>query len=202
MLSGYMGRNSKVEERTEEILQGCYDVIDREGLESATLKNIGKEVKIAPSLVSHYFNKKEELIAGLVDFTFEKENESVIPYMDKGSTSAEKLHLYIKKMVTLYLNQNVSDKVFYACFYRSLYDKSINDKFKKYYDHEKSQLGNLINLIKEEKGEKDIDVEELVLLVNIFIEGVNFMHVVMGDSEKYKEITQKFTGIIEQMILQ
>jgi len=196
-----MGRNSKTEERREEILQGCYDVINREGLESATLKNIGKELKIAPSLVSHYFNKKEELIAGLVDFTFDKENKAIIPYIEKGNSSGDKLKLYIEKMITLYLEQNVVDKVFYSCFYRSLYKESIQDKFQDNYDHEKSQLGKLIKSIKEENEGSSLDIEEAVLLVNIFIEGVNFMHVVIGDNEKFKKITQKFTRIIEQMVL-
>lgn len=197
-----MGRSSKTEERREEILQGFYDVINREGLESATLKNIGKELKIAPSLVSHYFNKKEELIAGLVDFTFEKESKAVIPYIEKGDSSGAKLKLYIEKMVTLYLEQNVVDKVFYSCFYRSLYNESIQDKFRNNYDHKKSQLGKLISSLKEEHEESGLDVEEAVLLVNIFIEGVNFMHVITGDNNKYKEITQKFTRIIEQMVMQ
>jgi len=196
-----MGRNSKTEERREEILQGCYDVINREGLESATLKNIGKELKIAPSLVSHYFNKKEELIAGLVDFTFDKENKAVVPYIEKGMSSGDKLRLYIEKMITLYLEQNVVDKVFYSCFYRSLYRESIQDKFKDNYDHEKSQLGKLIKSIKEENDGSSLDIEEAVLLVNIFIEGVNFMHVIMGDNDKYKEITKKFTRIIEEIVL-
>ncbi len=196
-----MGRTSKSEERKREILQGCYDVINREGLESATLKNIGKELKIAPSLVSHYFNKKEELIAGLVDFTFKKESEAVVPYIEKGDSSETKLKLYIEKMVTLYLEQNVLDKVFYSCFYRSLYNESIQEKFRNNYDHEKSQLGKLINSIKEENEASSLDIEETVLLVNIFIEGVNFMHVILGDNDKYKEITQKFTRIIEQMVL-
>ena len=196
-----MGRNNKIEERREEILQGCYDVINRKGLESATLKNIGKELDIAPSLISHYFNKKEELIAGLVDFTFEKENKAVIPYIEKGSSSGDKLKLYIEKMITLYLEQNVVDKVFYSCFYRSLYRESIQDKFKDNYDHEKSQLGKLIKSIMEENEGSSLDIEEAVLLVNIFIEGVNFMHVIMGDNDKYKKITQKFTRIIEQMVL-
>jgi len=195
-----MGRTSKSEERKSEILQGCYNVINRKGLESATLKNIGKELKIAPSLVSHYFNKKEELIAGLVDFTFEKENKAVIPYIEKGDSSGNKLKLYIEKMITLYLEQNVVDKVFYSCFYRSLYNESIQEKFRDNYDHEKSQLGKLIKSIREEHEGSNLDVEEAVLLVNIFIEGVNFMHVIMGDNDKYREITQKFTRIIEQMV--
>ena len=197
-----MGRTSKTEERKREILQGCYDVINREGLESATLKKIGKERRIAPSLVSHYYNKKEEMIAELVDFTFEKESKALMPYLEEGDSPEKKLKLYIEKMVTLYLEQNVVDNVFYSCFYRSLFNESIHDKFKDIYDHKKSLLGNLIKSIKEENKESSLDIEELVLLINVFIEGVNFMHVIQGDNKKFKRITERFSWFIEQMLLE
>jgi len=200
-----MGRNSKIEERRKEILQGCYDVINREGLEGATLKKIGNEIKIAPSLVSHYCNKKEELIAELVDFTFEKESNALMPLLEKKYDPKEKLQLYIEKMITLYLEQNVVDNVFYACFYKGLYDESIHDKFRDSYDYKKSQLGALIKSLVEEReveGKNTLDVEEIVLMINVFIEGTNFMHVIQGDNEKFKGITEKFIRMIERMLFE
>lgn len=196
-----MGRTSKSEERKKEILQGCYDVINREGLESATLKKIGKERRIAPSLVSHYYNKKEEMIAELVDFTFEKENNALMPCLEEGDNPEKKLRLYIEKMVTLYLEQNVVDNVFYACFYKSLFDESIHKKFRDIYDHEKSLLGSLLKSINEENKGSSLDIEELVLMINVFIEGINFMHVIHGDNKKFKRITERFSRFIEQMLV-
>lgn len=197
-----MGRTSKTEERKKEILQGCYDVISREGLESATLKKIGMEIKIAPSLVSHYYNKKEEMIGELVDFTFQKESNEIVPYLENGSKPKQKLKLYIEKMVSLYLEQNVVDNVFYACFYKSLFDESIHDKFRDIYDYKKSLLGTLIESFKEKNNKSSLDVEEVVLMINIFIEGINFMHVIQGDNEKFKGITKKFSGFIERILEQ
>lgn len=62
-----MGRPSKKEERTEEILNAFYRCVARFGLEGSTLERIAEESGLKRSLVRHFVGNREELIDLLVD---------------------------------------------------------------------------------------------------------------------------------------
>ena len=78
-----MGRKSKVDVRRKEILQTCYELIETNGLEGITLKQIGRKMGVAPSLIMHYFTNKEELIMAVVDYMLEKMDSVYIPRLSK-----------------------------------------------------------------------------------------------------------------------
>ncbi len=62
-----MGRPSKKEERTEEILNAFYRCVARYGLEGSTLEHIAEESGLKRSLVRHFVGNREELVQLLVD---------------------------------------------------------------------------------------------------------------------------------------
>lgn len=70
-----MGRPSKKEERTEEILQAFYRCVARFGLEGSTLERIAEESGLKRSLVRHFVGNREELTHLLVDRVLQQSDE-------------------------------------------------------------------------------------------------------------------------------
>lgn len=62
-----MGRPSKKEQRTEEILDAFYRCVARYGLEGSTLEYIANEAGLKRSLVRHYVGNRDSLVDQLVD---------------------------------------------------------------------------------------------------------------------------------------
>ncbi len=70
-----MGRPSKKEERTEEILNAFYRCVARYGLEGSTLERIAEESGLKRSLVRHFVGNRDELVSMLVDRVLEQSNQ-------------------------------------------------------------------------------------------------------------------------------
>lgn len=62
-----MGRPSKKEQRTEEIVSAFYRCVALYGLEGSTLERIAEEAGLKRSLVRHFVGNREELVGLLVD---------------------------------------------------------------------------------------------------------------------------------------
>lgn len=176
-----MGRKSKAEERKKEILQNLYNVIHKEGLEKATLARIGEEMGVAPSLLTHYFKNKEEMMAGFVDFIFKKEHAEYTPEFKKIKSRKEQLNYLIEKTISLYYSQNVSDNIFYACFYRSFFDENIKSHLQNIYRRQIEVVSKIIKDYIKQKRIKELEHDRIALMIVIFIEGLNFLHVLFGD---------------------
>ena len=70
-----MGRPSKKEERTEEILNAFYRCVARYGLEGSTLERISEESGLKRSLVRHFVGNREELEELLMDKVLDQSSE-------------------------------------------------------------------------------------------------------------------------------
>jgi AcrR family transcriptional regulator len=63
-----MKKRQNAEIRKPEILYHFYQVLLEEGLEGASIGKVAKRMDIHPSLIIHYFQNRENLTAGLVDY--------------------------------------------------------------------------------------------------------------------------------------
>lgn len=62
-----VGRPSKVQERSAEILRATVAVVAREGLAGVTFAKVAEEAGLRRTLVLHYFGSREELISAFID---------------------------------------------------------------------------------------------------------------------------------------
>ena len=69
-----MGRPSKKEERTEEILLAFQRCVSRFGLEGSTLERIAEEAGLKRSLVRHFVGNRDELVVMLADRVIDQSN--------------------------------------------------------------------------------------------------------------------------------
>lgn len=84
-----MGRPSKKEQRTEEILNAFYRCVARYGLEGSTLEFIAKEADLKRSLVRHYVGNREDLVNQLVDRVLMQSDSLWVDFMAGANQLAE-----------------------------------------------------------------------------------------------------------------
>jgi AcrR family transcriptional regulator len=77
-----MGRPSKKEERTEEILNAFYRCVARYGIEGSTLERIAEESGLKRSLVRHFVGNREALESLLVDRVLEQSFQQWSAFID------------------------------------------------------------------------------------------------------------------------
>jgi AcrR family transcriptional regulator len=177
-----MGRKDKSESRRKEILEACYQVVTRKGLEGATLKSIGREMGVAPSLLMHYFASKEELIQSLVDYMIQKMDYTFLERMEHIPTAREKLELFLEKNLSFELPDAVDNKVFYGAFYLSIGDERVRQSFRGIYDHDQAVLSRLITDYAAEAGIGDLRPGLLAIQFIALFEGLYLYKVVYGNT--------------------
>ncbi len=163
-------------------MESCYQVIARKGLEGATLKQIGKEMGVSPSLLMHYFASKEEMILALVDYMVERMDRTYHQAIKQTKSAKERLALYIDKNFDFEIPQSVEDKVFYGSFYLALSDERIRARFRRMYEHDHKMIVGLIKDYMGETGIENLDPDLLAIQLISTIEGFYLYRVVHGDS--------------------
>jgi hypothetical protein len=58
---------------------GFYQIAKKEGLENVSIAKLAKHLDMQPTLILHYFNTKEALTMGLVDYIIAKYRKIYIP---------------------------------------------------------------------------------------------------------------------------
>ena len=187
-----MGRKSKSTIRRREIMESCYRVVAEKGLEGATLKRIGKEMGVSPSLLMHYFASKEDMILALVDFMVQKMDKAYLQAARKTMRARERLALYIDKNLNFEIPQSVEDKVFYGSFYLALSDDWIRGSFRRMYDHDHKMIVDLIKDYMQEEGIRNLNPELLAIQLISNIEGFYMYRVVHGDSPELDQAVESF----------
>ena len=191
-----MGRKTKSEERRKEILEACYQVVAKKGLEGATLKSIGKEMGVAPSLLMHYFASKEELIQSLVDFMIQKMDYTFLERMEQIPTARARLDLFLEKNLSFELPDAVDNKVFYGAFYLSIGDEHVRQSFRKVYDHDRAVLTRLIADYAAEADLRDLRPDLLAIQILSLFEGLYLFKVVYGRTTELREAVEGARRVI------
>jgi AcrR family transcriptional regulator len=185
-----LNRKDIPDQRRREILESCYQVIARKGLEGATLKRIGKEMGVAPSLLIHYFRNKEELMIALVEYMVDKMETTLLPGLAKLNSARERLAYYIDKTLNFDVAETVDDKVFYGCFYLALNEERIRKSFQRMYIHDNDIAIRLINDYIAEEGVPGIDPEQIAVQIASYIEGFYMYRVVFGNTPAFQRAVQ------------
>ncbi|MFO7849075.1 MAG: TetR/AcrR family transcriptional regulator, partial [Spirochaetia bacterium] len=178
--------------RRREILEASYNQILEKGIEGLTFKNIGKRMEVAPSLISHYFSSKDELMVSVVEYMLETMDTVYLDELEKLETAEERLNFFIEETINLYVAQSVADAVWYACFGLSMHHTRILEGFEKVYDRDLETSARLIKEYCDEKGlECDHPYTEAVKLIS-FVEGLNCLHAVYGDKKAFTQAINEY----------
>jgi len=192
-----LGRKSKADSRKPEILEQTYNTLLEESLESASFAKIARKAGIAPSLITHYFNSKEELIFDLTDYMTEKYDAFLMQDFQQIGDRVKRLEAIISTRLREYTCTTVDDRVWYNVFALALRSPTIKNKIQDMYLRDQEAL------VQQLKGcaPREIDPEELEQLartITITMEGLGYFAAMMGDDVSLEEETVR----MEKLFLQ
>ncbi|GAB3263435.1 hypothetical protein GCM10027347_29930 [Larkinella harenae] len=139
-----MGRKSLKDARQKEIIRMFYRVAKKEGLENTSIAKIAAVMEINPSLIMHYFQTRDDLIGGLIDFMLDK-YQLIFGKTSKTRQPPEVLLLkVVDRLFSKDWNQLFDDGLFYSCYSLTFRNPQIREKYKTLLDSLRQKLAALI----------------------------------------------------------
>lgn len=182
-----MGRKSLKEARQKEIIKVFYKLAKKEGLENTSIAKIAKEMDINPSLIIHYFQTREDLTYGLIDYILDK-YQLIYKVTGKKQTDPQTGlletidNIFSKKWNTLF-----DDGLFYSCYSLSFRERKIKDLYKKILDSLRSLLSAKIEECRKE-GLLDIDdPDQIADSIFVLVDGAYFYLSLVTDKIEYEQ---------------
>lgn len=164
-----MGRKSLKKERQKEIIEAFYNVSRKEGLENTSVAKVAKELNVNTSLILHYFDSKDELIFGLINFILDKYKSLYNP--NHTGNTKEKLLKTINNLFSREWNELIDDGVFYSSFALVFRNNDIKEAYKEMHQSLREYLSEVI----KEAQKADIlyveNPKETAELIFILVEG-------------------------------
>lgn len=195
-----MGRKNRSEEKRTEILEHLYDVISEGGIEDATLSRIARHMGVHKSLLTYYFNTKEEMIIALVDFITDKYLKTFHDMVSRIEDPRERLKTSLDVIFSHQWVRVIDYRVFYSCFYLSIVNEKIRLRFKEMYDVMKDVLVKDLKIFREE-GIIDVDSpEDAAVFIISMLEGFDYYLVVSGYDSELEKYTDYLRNQIAKML--
>jgi AcrR family transcriptional regulator len=189
-----MGRKSKIEERQAEIIDHLIHMLNEEGLEGTSLAKISRRMGVNKSLIAHYFQSKEEMMVALVDNITERYKKTYRKLFRGVDEPAQRLNIFLDTVINLdwEIGNEISDRVFYSCFYLSFSNERIRRRIEKLYEFIKEVYFQELVLYKK-AGIINIDKpEDAAVFILTMAEGCYYYSAVLGsangDMERMKRL--------------
>ncbi|MET0462989.1 MAG: TetR family transcriptional regulator [Chitinophagaceae bacterium] len=181
-----MGRKSLKESRQREFIRAFYKLAKKEGLENASIAKVAALLDVNPSLVMHYFQTKESLIHGLIEFILDK-YLLIYQIPEEYATHPRKALLkVIDNIFSQKWNTLFDDSVSYSCYALAFRDKTIKEKYKTLLD---TLRHNLAVLITECKAQGVLDVKDAAStadVIFIMVDGAYYYLSLVTDKKEYE----------------
>ena len=194
-----MGRKSLKPIRQKGIIKAFYKVAQKEGLENASIAKVAAVLDVNPSLVIHYFETKQDLIHGLIEYILERYRLIYNP--ENGTLNpADRLKKIIRNLFSRKWDKLIDDGVFYSSFALIFRDKALKAHYKNLHDHLRQMLTDTLKDANE-NGVIEIDnVEKTADLVFIFVEGAYYYLSMVSDKSEYDSRIEHYQKTVMSML--
>ncbi|MEM6844062.1 MAG: TetR family transcriptional regulator [Bacteroidota bacterium] len=182
-----MGRKSLKEDRQKEIIEAFYKVAQQEGVENTSFAKIAKELDITPSLLVHYFNTKEELLLGLIDFIVERYQHIYQLKARKQVSALDHLLAILDNIFSRKWNSLVDDGVFYSCFAVIFRDTRVRSRFKEMTLLLRQWLADAIQDCVDERELEVENVSQVADLIFVISDGAYYFLSMIDDPIEHEE---------------
>ena len=181
-----MGRKSLKAPRQRQIIQAFYKLAKKEGLENASIAKTAAMIDINPSLVMHYFETRESLIYGLIEYILDKYLLIYkLPEEYQGNPKKSLLKV-IDNIFSQRWNTLFDDSVSYSCYSLAFRNKTIKEKYKKLLDTLRQNLEQLIIECKQ-KGILSLKDPALTAdIIFVLVDGAYYYLCLVSDKEEYQ----------------
>ncbi|MDC7124202.1 MAG: TetR/AcrR family transcriptional regulator [Spirochaetales bacterium] len=195
-----MGRPNHSDIKRSEIVQYVYKAIQDHGIEGATLSTIASYMDGHKSLLTYYFNTKEELFIALVDWCIEEYEKFYFESIKDITDYRERYEKSIELIFSRQWHENINVKVFYSCLYLSMYNPKIKIRFKDMYRRFLESLESELTLYKE-KGLINIDdISGTASYILAIVEGFDQLWITMEDSHDFEKSSKLFQQQVRTML--
>lgn len=181
-----MGRKSLKGTRQLEIIKVFYKVAKKEGYENTSIAKIAKVMDINPSLIIHYFETKEDLTYGLIDYILER-YLLIYTIKHKDGVTLADLQRTIEMLFSKKWNLLFDDGLFYTFYALAFREKRIKEKYKTILDSLRLALANLIEQCNEKKLIDIKDPQTTADLIFVLVDGAYFYLSLESDNKAYTE---------------
>lgn len=180
----YMGRKSLKEPRQKAIIRAFYKLAKKEGLENASIAKTAELINIPPSLIMHYFQTKEYLLYGLVEYILDK-YLLIFDVKETTLSPLDQLHKVIENLFSKKWNSLFDDSVSYSCYALTFRDKTIREKYKILLNALRSKLEILIIQCQNE-GSVNVEKPEVIAdLIFVLVDGAYYYLSLTSDKKEY-----------------
>lgn len=197
-----MGRGSRKEIRQKEIIEGYYNVAKLEGLENTSIAKIAKDMGINPSLIIHYFQTKEDLTKGLIEYILDKYSEIYHVPSSRKAKRLAKLKFVIDNLISKKWDGLVDNGLYFSGYALVFRDPVIKEQYKALQD----QLRNILAALIQECIDNDEvivkDANKAAQLIYMMVDGAYFYLSVVTEKKEfdqklrlYRKHAYQFLGI-------
>lgn len=194
-----MGRKSLKETRQLEIIKTFYKVAKKEGYEHTSIAKIAKVMDVNPSLVSHYFETKEDLTYALIDYILER-YLLIYTIKNKEEVTLADLQKTIEMLFSKKWNLLFDDGLFYTFYALAFREKKIKEKYKTILDSLRLALASMIEQCNE-KQLTDVPAPKAAAdLVFVLVDGAYFYLSLESDKKAYTERLEYYKNKAYQIL--
>jgi AcrR family transcriptional regulator len=170
--------------RKQEILESFYQVMIKEGFKGSSIAKIAKHMGVHPSLITHYFKKKDDLILEFVDNLINKYEEMYAVKFGDVTDPEERFHLLLDLIFGTDWANLVDNRVFFECYSLSLRDERLKKRLNEMYLRFKNQLIVEINSYIEHGVIREIDPNKAANFIISLVEGIDYYGNILDDQSK------------------
>jgi AcrR family transcriptional regulator len=194
-----MGRKSLKEERQLEIIKTFYKVAKKEGYENTSIAKIAKVMDINPSLVSHYFETKEDLTYALIDHILDR-YLLIYTIKNKEGVTLTDLQKTVEMLFSKKWNLLFDDGLFYTFYALAFREKKIKAKYKTILDSLRFALSSMIEQCNQKQLINVPSPKTAADLIFVLVDGAYFYLSLENDKKAYVERLDYYKNIACQIL--
>jgi AcrR family transcriptional regulator len=194
-----MARKNNSDQRRVEILAQVYDIIARDGIEGVTFSKIAQHIGIHKSLLSYYFKNKEEMIIAVVDFMADSYEKGFYDMVSRIDDPKKRFEGCLDILLGEEWDRIVNPTVFYSCYYLSLLNERIRNRYRMMYDRVKEVIVKELKSSTEQGVLRIEDPEKAAVLIISIMEGFDYYWTIVGLENIPKDYGRYLKGQIMRL---
>ncbi|CAB1079391.1 hypothetical protein JY97_10500 [Alkalispirochaeta odontotermitis] len=177
-----MGRNSISDVRKPEILDHFIQVINEEGLDGASIAKVAGRMGIYPSLISHYFGNRENLILELIDHLIDKYNELYRSKVNTLVDPSQKIQAFLDLIFSSEYSNLGGPLVYLELMALALRNDKVRISFSRFNENFRNVLKTEFSKL-EQNDASAYDHQQIVELIIYLTEGFHLWGFARNDSK-------------------
>ncbi len=197
-----MGRKNRSKERKIEILKACYDVFAENGFEKTTFAKVAERLNVTNPLIVHYFGTKENMILEMVEYMHRDQAQIVSRLVEHIENPEERMNATLDYYLGETFEKNFDDVVYYGCFYLSLKNLKIREKFNVIIEDFDRVIYTEIKRYLDVRRKTHIDPDMIAFILDALVDGLDFLCAMNVEkkprNERVEQIKQVMWKLLEK----